>query len=29
MTNPCYHCQQRSTACHDRCEQYQEWREFY
>ena len=20
---------QHRTACHDRCEQYQEWREFY
>lgn len=29
MTSPCYHCQKRSVACHDHCEQYQEWRKFY
>ena len=29
MTNPCYHCRKRSTAYHDHCEQYQEWRKFY
>ena len=26
MTNPCYHCQKRSTVCHDHCSQFAAWR---
>lgn len=26
MTNPCYNCQKRSTACHDTCPKYAEYK---
>lgn len=26
MTNPCYHCKKRSTACHDHCPKYAEYK---
>ena len=27
MNSPCYGCEVRSPACHDRCDRYKEWKE--
>lgn len=27
MNAPCYKCEDRSPACHDRCAKYREWSE--
>lgn len=29
MNNPCYHCPNRHTACHDTCEKYKELHKFH
>lgn len=29
MTNPCFHCADRHTVCHDTCERYKAWQEFH
>lgn len=29
MTNPCFHCADRHPVCHDTCERYKAWQEFY
>lgn len=26
MNAPCYKCEDRCPACHDRCEKYKEWK---
>ncbi len=26
MNAPCYKCEDRRPACHDRCEKYKEWK---
>lgn len=26
MNAPCYKCEDRCPACHDRCERYKEWK---